>query len=200
MARASQCRERMFRLMIVAAVVAALDAALLNAQAGSPDVMSRLRRGVHMRAVLREGAQPLLRGRVESTSGDTVAVRVHQDSVARHALGDLSTLEVLRRSRAAEGLSEALFVVGVVGGATGYVHWCTRNANACAKLDEDPDPYDDETPTPSIITVPLITGLLMAGLGYALAPPRWQSVDLPVRFGVAPMRNGAAFYVTVRTR
>lgn len=173
---------------------------MLEAQVRTPDVMSHLRRGLQMRAVLREGAQPLLRGRVESTSGDTVVVRVHQDSVARYSLDDLSTLEVLRRSRAAEGLSQALFVVGVVGGATGYLKWCVRNTNACEKLDEDPYPYDGESPTPSIITVPLTTGLLMAALGYALAPPRWRPVDLPVRFGVAPTQNGAAFYVTMRTR
>lgn len=186
----------MFRPIICAGTLV-VGAAAMEAQVSRPDAMSRLARGLQMRAVLREGAQPLLRGKVESTAGDTVLVRVHPDSVARHSLDDLATLEVYRRSPTAMGLSQALFVVGAAGGAALYVKWCMRNADACAKLDEDPDPYDDETPTPAIVSFTLLSGFLMAGLGYALAPPRWEPVNLPVRVGLAPSRNGVLLYASV---
>ena len=186
----------MFRPIICAGTLV-VGAAAMEAQVSRPDAMSQLARGLQMRAVLRAGAQPLLRGKVESTAGDTVLVRVHPDSVARHSLDDLATLEVYRRSPAAAGLSQALFVVGAAGGAALYVGWCMRNADTCAKLDEDPDPYDDETPTPAVVSFTLLTGFLMAGLGYALAPPRWEPVNLPVRVGLAPSRNGVLLYASV---
>ena len=161
--------------------------------------MSRLVRGLQMRTVLREGAQPLLRGRIESIGGDTVTVRVSPDSLARLALDDLATLEVYRRSRGAQMFSHALFGVGAAGGLSLYLRWCARNQYECSKMDEDPDPYDDEEPTPTVVTFTLLSGFLMGALGYALAPPTWETVHLPMRVSLSPSRQGVLFFASLST-
>jgi hypothetical protein len=198
-ARSSHWRHRMFRPIVCAGIIVALTGPALDAQIARRDAMSRLARGLPMRAVLREGSQPLLRGKVDTTFGDTVLVLVHPDSVARLALDDLATLEVYRRSPGAQVLAQLFFGVGAVGGAALYIHWCARNPSACRKMDEDPDPYDDEEPTPMIVSFTLTTGLLMGALGFALAPPHWEPVDLPIRVSVAPSRSGVLLYASVTT-
>ena len=65
-------------------------------------------------------------------------------------------------------------------------------------MDEDPDLYDDEKPTPFVVTVTLGTGVLLGAIGHALAPPSWHRIMLPVSVGVAPGSHGVLLYVSLR--
>ena len=163
----------------------------------SGSIDARVAPGRQLRAILRDGPQPLLYGKVKAVYGDSVVVHTWPDSLTLVSVDDMLSLEVLVRSRAAQNFSRVLFGVGAMGGASLYVAWCARNIEHCRRMDEDPDPYDDEKPTPFFVTVTLSTGILLGALGHALAPPSWHRIMLPVRVGVAPGSLGVLFYVSL---
>ena len=143
-------------------------------------------------------ADGVITGRLLEHRGDTIVVRPSPDDTSiALSLRDAAALKVYGRSRRAEMFANTVGGVAAASGAAVFVSWCLRDADQCRWVNEDEDPYDDVEPSPVIMQ--MVLGFGMAGmlLGYALTPPRWNTVPLPFRVGVAPTQDGLAVYLSV---
>jgi hypothetical protein len=165
---------------IVLAVSGAGNAGAQNALVRLPSVGSRVR--------LTSQASPGARitGVLRVVYGDSIVVQRDDRSTVALAQGDLAQVEVRVGQRQAEQLATAFGIAGALGGGAVYVNWCRQNPRDCQD-DAWGEPAEDE----SRLKVPslLVMGgaLLGAGIGYVLSPPRWKTVDAPVRVGVVPL-------------
>ena len=140
-------------------------------------------------------------GRLATVRGDTIEL---QSEVAASrsliAIRDLSSLEVFRRGSAA---GKAGFIVGTAGailGGIAYGNWCRDSADACRDNElhsnqSDTTNYDH---SPSVLTALVVGGAALgAVLGYGLAPPQWEKIELPTRLGILPSRRGFTIVATI---
>lgn len=158
----------------------------------------RIRIGTRVRL---EAAEPpsLVIGKVSSIEGDTLTVdRGGADAAMRFSLRNVTGLSLYRRGRGARTTGMVFGTLGALSGGVLYFRWCSRHAEECSRLEpEDDDPYDDEKPTSVFTTVSLGFGVIAYAIGYALVPPRWETVGIPFRVGVAPMQRGVVAYVSL---
>jgi hypothetical protein len=160
-----------------------------------PGIGSRLRARVR-------NADSIAIGRLESVRGDTIELRSEvASSRSLIAIRDLASLEVFRRGSAA---GKAGFIVGTLGaiaGGVAYDGWCRDYADACRenKLHSNPSDTAHYDHSASVLTAFVIGGAALgAVIGYGLAPPRWEPVQLPVRLSVLPSPRGLVVLGTVR--
>lgn len=160
---------------------------------------ARLRTGARVRLSSSHPEPILVVGRVASIDSDTIAVdRGVTESHLKLAVNDITALEVYRRGKSAEMSGMILGTLGAVSSGVIYVRWCLRNPEECSRIEpEDDDPYDDEEPTSFFATVTLGFGVIGYAIGYALVPPRWEVVNLPLRVGIAPLQRGVGVYVSL---
>ena len=166
---------------------------------------SRLRAGQQVRIRSASPEALVAIGKLASADSDSVVVdRGITEPLLRLSLRDISALEVFRRGKGAETSGMVVGTLGAVAGGTLYINWCLRHVELCAYFesdgDDDDDDYDDEDdsdPLSAFATVVLGFGLIGYGIGYALVPPEWQLVNLPMRVGVAPMQRGVGVYVSL---
>jgi hypothetical protein len=162
---------------------------------------ARLKTGARIRA---STSQRVTIGKVVSLEQDTIVVDREEgvtESPLRLAVNDVTALEVYRRGKGAHTSGMVFGTLGFVGGGALYISWCVRNPEICSYIepDEPDDPYDEEEdePLPLIATVSLGFAVIGYAIGHALVPPRWETVDLPLRVGIAPMRRGVGVYVSL---
>ena len=165
---------------IVVAAVGAGAAAAQNPLVRLPSIGSRVR--------LTSQASPGARitGVLRVVYGDSIVVQRDDRSTVALAQGDLEQVEVRVGERQAEQLATVFGIAGALGGGAVYVNWCRQNPRECQD-----DAWGDGSEDESRLQVPglLIFGgaLLGAGIGYALSPPQWKTLDAPMRIGVAPL-------------
>lgn len=153
----------------------------------------RVRTGARIRVKGAESDARALAGTLTAIDGDTLVV-----NQTRYSFSDIRELAVLARGKGAHTTAMVFGTIGFLTGSAVYLKWCADNVDTCAIVEEeDDDPYDDEEPSSPFSFVAFGTALLFAGVGYALAPPTWHVVDLPVRVGVAPMQRGVGVYVSL---
>jgi hypothetical protein len=178
---------------------------VLSAHASLPAQLdSRVKLGATVRLRGQPDA-PRVTGKISSIDGDTLIVNVDNDTVLsreRFPLRDVTELSVYGRGKSAETMGMVFGTIGVLAGTAVYLHWCASNLEACRYVEEDDDPdddpYDEEAEPLSLFSiVALGTGILGWSLGYALAPPVWEVVNLPLRIGIAPTRDGLAAFVSI---
>lgn len=158
----------------------------------------RVRMGARVRV---NSSDALIIGRVAEVRDDTIVVDRGMGDTASVPLRDVSELAVYHRGTA---LAKTLAVIGAASGAALYINWCFKARQACEDLERqeherehhDDDDEDDEM-TSVFSSVVLTFGAIGMLIGHTLTPPQWHSVDLPVRFGVAPMQSGIGVYVSL---
>lgn len=155
---------------------------------------ARVRRGARIRVTT---ADARIEGRVSEVSDDSILVD-QEGRWTAFSLRDATGLAVHGRGPGAEALSIGLGIAGAAVGAGLYIKWCSNERESCAELEHDDEDCEEDDSCSNVfgfLTVGF--GMLGAALGYALAPPRWHDVPLPVRVGVAPVRNGFALILSM---
>lgn len=179
---------------------------LLLLVAGPTSVLAqfdpRIRTGVQVRVATSQ--QRLAIGKVAWIDPDSMVVDRDTAASLRFAVHDITALEVYRQGKDAEATGMVFGTLTAAGAAVVYVKWCVDNPRLCQYLEEDDDSdhhdendEDDEEPFSMLSLVTLGFGAIGYAIGYALVPPRWEVVNLPLRIGVAPMQRGVGVYVSL---
>ena len=137
-----------------------------------------------------------LEGRLIETRGDTFVVRTVRESLrVAIARDEFRELQVYRREHESQVAMAALGTVGALGGLGYYVQWCRRNSDACGNDLQNTfnPPPDDDEPFSMLKTLVAAGGLTGVLLGYALAFPTWEKVQIPARLSVAPLGTNGVF-------
>jgi hypothetical protein len=161
-------------------------------QTAAAQLDPRLRIGAQVRLRGPASDAPAIAGTLSAIEGDTLVV-----NQTRHALTDIRELAVYARGKGAQTTATVFGTVGFLTGSVVYLKWCADNLDTCEIVEEDDDPNDDEEPNSPFAFVAFGSAMLFAAVGYALAPPTWHIVDLPVRVGIAPMQRGVGAYVSI---
>ncbi len=170
----------------------------------SAQMFARVRTGARVRVSTAQPEPRLAIGTVASIDADTMVVDRGGGERLRLAVNDINALEVYRRGKGAETTGMVFGTIGAAGGAALYLNWCLRNMTLCQYLESDDDPDDDdsddeEEDDPFSMGALVTLGFAAIGyaVGYSLAPPRWEIVNLPLRIGVAPMQRGIGVYASL---
>lgn len=166
--------------------------------AASAQLDARIRMGARVRV---NSADAQIIGRVAEVRDDTIVVDRGMGDTTAVSLRETTELAVYARGKGAEAFATTMGVIGAASGAVLYVKWCLSAPDACAILEEDEEECDDDEEDDGFSSpfTTLTMGFAMVGMliGRALTPPQWHIVDVPVRFGVAPMRDGIGVYVSL---
>ncbi|MGH7639173.1 MAG: hypothetical protein ACREOK_16100 [Gemmatimonadaceae bacterium] len=159
---------------------------------------ARVRMGARVRV---NSSDAQIIGRVAEVRDDTIVVDRGMGDTASVPLRDVGELAVYHRGTA---LAKTLAVIGAASGAALYINWCLKAPQACENLERQEherehhdDDDEDEEMTSVFSSVVLTFGAIGMLIGHTLTPPQWHRVDLPVRFGIAPMHNGVGVYVSL---
>lgn len=147
------------------------------------------------------GARPLV-GTLTRLDAERVGVLLAGGDTIVLPVETVSRLQVARPRPSLQRNMTVGGTLGMLAGAGLYLSWCHADREGCRRDGaHDPSRASDDQPM-SVGALAVIGGAVVgAGLAYALTPPRWETLALPVRVGLAPTsRGGLAIGATIGDR